>query len=144
MRHRANKDDFQMCPTYKLRWCFEYSDHKPKKYGMWSSPGEYETEQAWCQNKENLLWAKVEAKHFQTKMITTLAQCPGANFVNFNWIKASIGNLAPKGSMKLPGRVIGLMIITRNEKIQVIENGQIFRDTHNIDYSRINLRGFGR
>ena len=133
-------------PCYLLRWHFEYSDHKPAKYGMWSNPGEFESEQAWCQSKENLLVARIQGKDVVTRQIVDLARCPGADFVNFQWIAAAVQRglrLAPGGSV-MPKRIIGLMIVTRNQKIKIYDNACCEIEEHNIDYSRIHLSGFGR
>jgi len=132
-------------PKFLLRWRFDYSDHKPTKYGMWSHPGEFDTEKAWCQSKENLLVAHIEGKNFVTREIVLLASCPGPDFVNFQWIAGAVQRgLRVSGSKKLPWRVIGLMLVTRSQKTKIYDNGMVETEDHNIDYGRINLAGFGR
>jgi len=132
-------------PKYLLRWRFVYSDHKTTKSGMWNYPGDFDTEKAWCQSKENLLVAKIEGKDFITREIVTLAQVDGHDFVNLGWISsASIPGIKIQGSKKLEGRIIGLMLVSRKQKVKIFTNGQAEIEDHNIDYGRINLAGFGR
>ena len=130
-------------PKYLLRWCFEYHDHKTVKYGMWSHPGEFDTEKAWCQSKENLVRGTIEGKNFITREVSVLAEMSGPDFVNFQWIAAGVQRGRPTGAI-LPWRIIGLMLIGRKTKIKIYDTGTIEKENHNIDYGRINLSGFGR
>lgn len=130
---------------YDLRWRFEYSDGKPAKYGMWNTPGTFETEQAWCQNKDHLLYAVVEGKHKVTKKIETMVRCPGPEFVNFGWIsKAVMSGLGIKGSAKLPSSIIGLQIRGRDRLVDVYIDGSCQEKAHGKDYGKENLAGFGK
>jgi len=129
-------------PKFLLRWNLEYLDGR-KKFGMWSHPGEFDTEKAWCQTKENLLRATIVGKNFLSREIITLAECPGVDFVNFQWIAAGVQRgIRPTGTV--PWRVIGLMIVSRDQKSKVYDNGESELEAHNIDYGRVNLAGFGR
>lgn len=130
-------------PKYLLRWCFEYADHKPRKFGMWSHPGDFDTEKAWCQSKENLLRACIEGKDFLTREIMVLAELPGPDFVNFQWIAKGVQRGDPRGE-KVPWRILGLMLVSRDQKIKIYDTGMVENEKHNIDYGRINLSGFGR
>ena len=128
---------------FLLRWCFEYSDHKPKKCGMWSHPGVHQTEQAWCQDKTNLLRATIEGKDVITRKIIPLASVSGDDFVNFAWIKASFA-AGLKGSGVLPGKIIGLMLVSRDEMVKIYANGAATKEKSPVDYTRMKLAGFGR
>lgn len=130
-------------PKYLLRWCFEYAN-KPKKYGLWSNPGEHQTEQAWCQNKEGLLEAVIEGKNFITREIIPLASINGQDFVNFQWIASATQRGLKVSGRPLPKSIVGLMIVGREDKIKIYNNGLCQTEKHNLDYGRINLAGFGR
>jgi len=128
-----------------LRWRFEYSDGKPPKYGQWDRHGDIETDQAWRQDKTNLLYACIEGKDNRTKDIQIFHRCLGADFVNFNWIAtASVGGLKVGGAVTPTPRIVGLMLIDRIEKHQVYSGGIIESFAHGIDYSIEQLAGFGR
>ena len=135
-----------MEPTqWLLRWCFEYSDHKPTKYGMFSTPGTFDSEKASKQSKENLLFAKIEGKNVLTREIVPLAVVDGHEFVNFQWVSSSsVGGFRLKGSVTLAQKIIGMTLVTREKNITIYTNGQAKIEDHNIDYSKVHLSGFGR
>lgn len=128
---------------YQLRWCFEYSDGKPKKFGMWNLPGEMDSEKAWCQNKDHLLYASVEAKHPVSKEIITMVRCKGSEFVNFGWIAKAVMSLTGSGG-KLPSGIIGLQLRGRDRLVDVFVDGSVSEKAHGIDYGQTHLAGFGR
>lgn len=128
-----------MINNYRLRWAFYYADHKAPRLGLYDSAGQGPKDSAYACSKENLLTACIEGKHEKTKQIVRLAECAGEDFVNFQWIATA--KLAA-GNTYQP--IIGLMIVSRDEKIQVFRSGQIQRYKHNIDYGKVHLTGFGR
>jgi hypothetical protein len=126
-----------------LRWRFEYSDGKSPKFGQWSRHGDFESDQAWSQNKENLLYACVEGKENHTKEMKILHRCVGSDFVNFNWIAtATVPGLSITGSVTPIPRIVGLMLIDRTHKHQVFASGEKKSWEHGKDYSNENLAGF--
>ena len=107
---------------YLLRWRFEYLDRV--KYGMWSNSGTRPEDQAWAQDKTGLVKAKIEAKDVATRQITTIAECSGDQYVNFQWIAtATIQPFSINGSTTPITRIVGLRLITKDEKQEVYANG---------------------
>lgn len=109
---------------YLLRWRYDYHDHKPPKYGQWNRHGDQPIDQAWSQDKSNLLRASVEAKNYYTKEITTVCECPGQDFINFKWMAAARTPLNPKGRVTVTPSLLGLTLIARNKTTRCFINGE--------------------
>lgn len=111
-----------------LRWRFDYGDGKPTKVGMWSDPGpEGDTAtKAWCHNRGAVARAIIEGKNLATKEIMALAECPGVDFVNFEWMAAASVNpfRLDKGYTPLT-RLQGLKLKTRDRELRVYEDGRV-------------------
>lgn len=133
---------------WRLRWRFEYSDGKPTKYGIWNWASEHEADQAWQVNKENLLYAMIEGQNPYNKgEKKILAVCEGSNFVNFQWIATapiSLGTVKAFGSQTTKGMIVGLMMVTREDKLSIFCSGQAEIKKHGQDFGNRNLAGFGR
>jgi hypothetical protein len=127
-----------------LRWRFEYSDGKPPKYGQWDRHGDFASDQAWSQDKTNLLYACIEAKGSTSREVKVIHRCPGADFVNFNWIATASAPLNLKGSITPIPRIVGLMLIDRKQKHQFFSSGATDTFDHGKDYGVEHLTGFGR
>lgn len=109
-----------------VRWRFDYTDHKPTKLGQWCRAGENPVDMAAFQSKENLATASIEVKENLTGKIKILAECNGADFVNFSWVAgACVGAVATKivGERQLRGQIIGLTLVTRDVKCTVMIDG---------------------
>ena len=128
---------------WRLRWRFEYVDGR-LKYGQWDRHGDFETDQAWRQTKENLLYACVEGKEFHTKESKIFHRCLGQDFVNFNWMATSTVPSNFSGAVTPTPRIVGLTLIDRTKKHAVYKTGIIEVVDHGNDYSAKNLTGFGR
>lgn len=126
-----------------LRWRFEYVDGTAK-YGQWDRHGDFASDQAWRQSKENLLYACIEGKEFHTKEHKIFERCIGQDFVNFNWIATAAVPMKINGSITPTPRIVGLMLIDRTKKHQVFKSGVTESYVHNKDYSVEHLEGFGR
>ena len=128
---------------WQLRWRFEYVDGRVK-YGQWDRHGDFETDQAWRQTKENLLYACIEGKEMYSKEYKIFQRCLGQDFVNFNWMATSTVPSNFRGSVTPTPRMVGLMLIDRKEKHAVFKSGATTNEEHGIDYGTNNLAGFGR
>ena len=125
-----------------LRWKFTFSDHKIDRIGMWDKPGILQTDQAWCQNKDKLNLAIIEAKKICSPEIKPILMCEGWNFVNFEWVYGCMVNL--QNISQQSTTIIGLAITTRKEKITVGSDGKITRRPRTTDEKNQHLVGFGR
>jgi hypothetical protein len=116
---------------FLLRWRFDYHDDKAPRCGMWNRAGDNPVDQAWSQSKDNLLLASIEAKDIQTKKITTIAECAGQDFCNFEWCAVSFAGAGfNKDVMKvfnnglsLQSMIVGLTIVSRNNRCTVYLDG---------------------
>lgn len=126
-----------------LRWKFTYSDHKIDRIGMWDKPGVMQVDQAWCQNKDHLNLAIIEAKKIMSPEIKPIVICEGWNFVNFEWVYGCAVNL---GNLSQPQAttILGLAITTINEKITVGSDGKITKRKRTLEEKNQHLVGFGR
>lgn len=135
-------------PKYRLRWRYDYSG-RPSKFGMWghSGPQNDMATKAWCHNKEGLTRACIEGKDVYTQRIVTLAECEGWDFVNFEWmVNASLpAMLAPGfGSVKPRSRIVGLTLVTRDWRVDIVDTGEVERRPRTAAEKRMNLATFGR
>ncbi len=130
---------------YRLRWRFEFSDGRPPKYGQWSNPGNIETDGAWRVNKSNLSRAAVEAECLRTFNITTLAECDGWDFVNFEWqAVASMPGFLGVEAISPRGEIVGLTLVTRELQLVCFINGDQAVKARTEADKKIHLAGFGR
>ena len=113
-----------MREKYLLRWRYDYHDHKPPKIGQWNRHGDRSNDQAWAQNKTNLLRASIEAKNYYTKEITTVCECLGQDFVNFQWMGAAGTPLKPRGKVMVSPKILGLTLISRYKTTRCFINGE--------------------
>lgn len=114
---------------------------------MWSSPGPKgdNATKAWCNNKEGLTLAAVEAKNIETKETKIIVACDGHDFVNFEWMNvASLNPIGLKGSVIPLTRLIGLTLVTRDSKYKVFHNGTVEKTERSEDEKKINFATFGR
>jgi hypothetical protein len=121
---------------YLLRWCYRYHDGKPDKRGQWLNGVEGEAARI---TRENLLVAVIEAKDWETRDVFPLYECPGQDFVLFQWLatqRIRMGGPICYGE----GAVVGLRILARNEIVDVFTNGEIVKKPTNHDYDFASLR----
>ncbi len=126
---------------YLLRWKFEYHDSKPTKSGIWSRPAVNLADMAAMNSKENLRTASIEAKHVETRAITTLAECDGYDFINFEWMAEA---RTPFGGGETVVRLLGIKLVTRETSIHVYPSGDVkilARAEHDKNF---HYEGFGR
>lgn len=121
-------------PKYWLRWRFDYADGKPSKYGGWLNPGDEKSPNllAYRQSKVGLGYARIDVKNIETNCTAPIVECPAEDFVNFEWLARASSPLLLKGEIKLGGSMygtglVGLILVTRYEKIQVTIDGQVKR-----------------
>lgn len=75
---------------WQFRWRFEFAS-KPTKTGQWNGASRVE-DSASMVNKEGLVRAIVEGKHWLTKEVRVFADCPGPDYVNFEHLAVRISN----------------------------------------------------
>ena len=73
-------------PEYRLRWRFDFFDHKPSRMGVWNNSTNLETDGAWCVNKTNLRRAAIEGESVITWEQRLFLEIAGHDFVNFQWL----------------------------------------------------------
>jgi len=112
---------------------------------MWNMTQENATDAAWCQSKENLLFAMVEAKHIETREISKVAICNGADFCNFQWIAKVRLNVKPGfGEITKQGKTVGLKIISRDDEISVYCDKSIKVRKRTEEEKKINFAAYGK
>jgi len=129
---------------YLLRWRFEFSDGKAPKYGAWSKPGERPEEKACFVNKENLARAMVEKMSLENNKIEVVAECHGADFVNFEWLGCVSGFASLALKRGIIPRVHGLNLVTRNERVSVLIDGRVLYKNRHKGEENTHLVGFGK
>lgn len=113
---------------FDLRWRFEFSDHKPAKYGIWSSPGPKGdlTSKPSFVNQTNLLYAVVEGKCTKTKEIFRLLEVPAREFKEFAWMASASCPAFFKGDIKPIHRLMGLVVKTHKKTITLLGDGSVW------------------
>ena len=145
--HSPHKDEDlkEASKRFLLRWRYDYKD-KASIYGMWSNPGNIEANGAWKHNHEGVISASIEGKDIDSRKIVRLAECPGYDFVNFEWIAmAKIGNpFNIRGAITPPTRLMGLAIVTRDKIIEVFPNGAVVPKIRPEGHKLLKLATFGK
>lgn len=127
--------------TYRLRWRFEYSDGKPDKAGPWSRASVKPAEMAAFQSKEALKWAVIEGEDLRSWDVKRLAEVPGEDFRNFEWVAgASYG--VESGEVR--HELLGLKIRAREKTVQVLSSGSVTESPVTEEDKKIHLAGFGK
>lgn len=129
---------------YRVRWRFDFHS-KPAKYGMWSNPGDIEKEGAWKVNKDGLSRASIEQECLHTFNVTTVAECDGHDFVNFEWADIETFGMAPSGAIAKTGKaLVGLTLVTRETAVTCLVNGDQFVNSRSEFDKKFHYAGFGR
>lgn len=130
---------------YLLRWRFDFADGITR-YGMWSDPGNISENGAWRQTRAGLrlIRAAIEAKDFNTRTIQVMAECDGHDYMNFEWIALARINPFMKGSCTPNSSINGLSLVTRQEIIRVLCDGQIIKEPLPLSHQKINFSTFGK
>lgn len=115
-----------MIKRYMLRFCFEYSNGESWR-SQWDKTGPNECDFAWANRKPNIVRAKIESKDIRTKELSTMVECDGGKFINFEWI-AVVG--VPLGAMKAgpltkEGTNVGAVLLTDDKRVSVMFDGSI-------------------
>lgn len=125
---------------YRVRWRFDFHS-KPSKWGQWSNPGDIEKEGAWRVNKDGLSRASIEQECIQTFKITTVAECDGHDFVNFEWKDIEI--FSPNG-FKVGKALVGLTLVTRETAVTCLVNGAQSVNQRSEYDKKFHYAGFGK
>lgn len=114
---------------YRLRWKYEYINSADRA-GMWSRPSENSEEgfksKAWAQPQQNLLWAVIEGQDASRPgKVFRLAEVPGEDFMNFQWLAVAQVPLGGAGGQNIRGAIQGMSLQSRYEKITVYIDGTV-------------------
>jgi len=116
---------FGIAPIYRLRWFFNFKDHKPDSYGGWNSGSQKPNEMAAFKDKNNLSIACIQGEKVGSWVIQNLVTIDGTRFVGFKWVyAASLGGFNP-GTFKPTPMVIGMSILTNDEQATVYLDGRV-------------------
>lgn len=87
VRHvRSNYGD-----RWLYRWRFDFH-HKPTRFGTWQGSSNRIEDMASYVNKDGLAYARIEGKHFLTREVKVFAECPGYDFLNFEFLACLVAN----------------------------------------------------
>lgn len=115
---------------FRLRWRFEFHD-RPAKVGVWDNATEKQTDAAWAVNKTGLAFAIIEAEDRQTFATRQLVVVDGHEYASMQWEayskSPSFGLAGAHGAVTLRSNIVGLSILTRDEKITSWVNGKTVR-----------------
>lgn len=124
---------------YHLRWRFDFKSKSPV-FGMWDSSHI----SAWDKNRDDLLYASIEAKEIETGKVTRLVECEGHDFRNFQWLAISKVNPNLRGAVTPQATNVGLKILTTHEEVAVLITGQVGRRRLTDGEKGIQFATFGR
>lgn len=94
------------------------------------------------QSKENLSRAAIEGKCCRTFQIVTLAECPGVDFCNFEWMaefRARMGDVNAGYC-----RNVGLTLVDRDNRTKVGFNGEIKTEIRSEQDKNFHYEGYGK
>lgn len=129
---------------YRLRWKFVFNNNKATKCGMWNAQDNEPKNAAWCVNKEYLSRAIVEYEDISTYKTGYFADCPGHDFVNFEWIAVVPMSTASSGTERFEPTIVGLTLVTRELKVHVYTDGSHRVEVRSIEEQLVQLAGFGK
>lgn len=110
---------------WRFRWVFDYYDGKLSKRGVWNGHSETDNAaSAFLANKSGLLFAAVEAQDRDKTEIKRVAECPGQDFCNFQWISTAFAPGLIKGSIVVDGIITGIVMLTRDKEIYFYSSGE--------------------
>jgi len=124
---------------YKLRWRFDYKD-KNAVFGMWNSPHI----EAWNKNSDKVVRASIEVQSQKTFITQTIVECDGHDFRNFQWIAIARVNPNFKGSVSPEPEHVGLKLLTTEDEVAVLVDGQCAKRKLTTDEKGLQLATFGR
>lgn len=126
---------------FRLRWRFDFNGNRPSIYGQWDRDADRESEKACYQNKEGLVRASIEMKDRETLAVSTLAECDGWDFVNFQWLAEFRGNVKTGKGFH---RHVGLCLVTRDFWNNVYYAGRIVQEPRTEEDKQYHYATFGR
>lgn len=112
-----------------FRWVFDFGFKM--RIGGWFPASRLE-DMASTVNKEGLLFAYIEAKHWSTREVRRVAECKGEDFINFEHLTACMLN-----SERVVHHTYGMRIQCRNEVITALEDGTVLHEPRQLDGSYI-------
>lgn len=124
----------------RLRWRFDWVDGR-SKWGAWDTKGKDPALQAWSQNKSGLLYAAIEIKGNANLEIRRKVEVAGQDFCNFQWVAQSY-DAGQHG--ELPGKNVGLCLVSRNFLTTVFKNGVIEQFPRSEEDKAFHYAGYGR
>jgi hypothetical protein len=107
-----------------FRWGFEFVGNKSPRIGGWFPASRFE-DMASAVNKEGLLRAYVEGKHWTRRETKVFAECSGQDFLNFQHMALYIQLGKEKRAIN---HVFGMALHTRYEIIKCLDNGSVERE----------------
>lgn len=116
-----------------FRWGFEFAS-KPSKVGGWHPATRFE-DMASAVNKDGLLWAYVEGKHWTYRdQQRIFARVAGQDFINFEHLSiwASVA-----GKKTAVNHVYGMRIQARNEVITCYDDGSVTHEKRSLGHDFI-------
>lgn len=113
---------------------------RPSRTGQWSRAATLETDMAYYQNKEGIVRASIEGKDVITREITTLAECDGWDWVNFQWMAIFAARSDGVGQH----HHVGLKLVTREFWIEVYAKGGVRKLPRTEEDKNFHYATFGR
>ena len=129
---------------YLLRCRFDFAN-RPTWFSQWDKSGDMPCDKACFQNKEGLIRAAIEGKDRDTRQTVVLAECDGHDFNNFEWAAtAPMAGMAVKGSQQLVTTNVGLILVTRSERVIIGMDGSCKIETRSEEDKKFHFAGFGK
>lgn len=113
-------------PLYRLRWRFDFAG-RPSRVGGWNSASTNPKDMAAFVDKTGLVRACIEAESVLTYQLKVLAEVDGHCYVTSSWEMAAALPTFNSGAYTTQGSIIGLSLVTLEEKLTVFVSGQVLR-----------------
>lgn len=102
-----------------FRWAFEFADKNTRR-GVWNNQSNNIVDLASSVNKNGMIRAMIEGKHFKTKEVKVYADMHGHDFINFQTLMVVRTN-----DLHMHQRAYGMRIVGRYSVIDCYETGLI-------------------
>ena len=114
---------FGFKPKYRLRWRFDFANGT-KKIGPWNGNSPHHRDMAFSIKKDGLVRAFIEGEKVGEWVIKPMLEVDGHMYASAQWQTAAGVSPFGTGEYTAKGRIIGLSLLTNDEKLTVFVDGR--------------------
>ena len=134
---------YNLNAVWEFRWRFDYAD-KPSKFGSWMDRAEDASAKAVFQDKNGMIYARIEARRIGQPERKIVAECSHQDYRLFQWVVGSKLNYK-QGKISSGGStLIGICLWSRYSKTTAFVDGSVKVEELPIEDQNFNFESYGR